>query len=306
MMTGDNDRNRKVVEVVKFFLRSVALYRQFYSKYQKGAISFENVQKLVDDRGQSLLFNLKKICHCIFREGNASSEKEQLFDLAVSSIFHEAMIIREYCYQVETYSPKAKSLEGKTQKSTHEKKFLKELERTLERARKRLSVELKETDALLSETLEPLKDLIASYPENGLLVRFLLENENLLREILGPEGPDNIFSAMYKEGKLLALQVAARSYYDSGYYQQSADAIKKVLALTPHNEVRFLYFFYSGLRDYYEENNYEGALENFRLAREIEASTYPSHPEHIKRIDSLTQVIQTALQEANKDLLGAV
>jgi tetratricopeptide (TPR) repeat protein len=302
-MMEDKDRNRKVVEVVKLFLHSVALYRKFYGEYQRGSLKFEEVQKLVDDKGQSLLFNLKKISHALFRGNHLSSDKEQLFDLAVSSIFHEAMIIRENCYQVETYAPKAKLLEGKAQKVPHEKKFLRELDRTLERARKRLSVELKETNVLLSETLEQLKDLIASYPENGLLVRFLLENENLIRDTFGPEGLEGIFSAMYEKGKLAALRIAAGSYYESGYYQQAVDVIKRVLALTPDNGTRFLYFFYSGLRDYYEDNNYQGALENFRLAKELESSS-PS-TEYLKRIDSLSKVIQEAILEADKNLLGA-
>lgn len=305
-MTEDKDRNRKIVEVVKLFLRSITLYRQFYNEYQKGSLRFEEVQKLVDDKGQSLLFNLKKICHSLFRGNNSSSDKEQFFDLAVSSIFHEAMIIRENCYQVETYGPKARFLEGKPQKGPHEKKFLKELDRTLERARKRLSVELKETNCLLSEALEQLKDLITSYPENGLLVRFLLEDETLVREIFGPEGLENIFSTMYKEGRLAALQVAARSYYDSGYYRQAADTIKRALALTTDNKTRFLYFFYSGLRDYYEDNDYQRALENFRLAKELGEHLFVSYPEYLKRINSLSKVMQETPQETNKNPLEVV
>lgn len=302
-MVEDKDRDRKIVEIVKLFLRSVVLYRQLYNDYQKGTFRFEEIQKLVDDKGQSLLFNLKKICHSLFRENNSSSSKEQLFDLAVSSIFHEAMIIRENCYQVEAYSPKAKSLERDTQKGPHEKKFLKELDRTLERARKRLTVELKETNALLGETLEQLKDLIAGYPENGLLMRFLLENEALVREILGPEGLEDIFSTIYKEGKLTALQVAAKDYYNSGYYQQAADTIKKALAITADNETRFLYFFYAGLRDYYE-NNYPVALENFQAAKGLEARLPTLLPEYLKKIDALSKIIQETPREANKDLQG--
>lgn len=303
-MAEDKDRDRKIVEVVKLLLRSAALYRQLYHEYQKGTLRFEEVQKLVDDKGQSLLFNLKKICHSLFRGNHFSSDKEQLLDLAVSSLFHEAMIIRENCYQVETYGPKAKFLEGKPQKDPHEKKFLKELDRTLERARKRLSVELRDTNALLSETLEQLKDFITSYPENGLLIRFLVENEALVREVLGSEGLENIFSATFKKGRLEALHMAAKSYCSSGYYRQAADAIKKAMALTTDNETRFLYFYYSGLRDYYEDNNYQGALENLRIAKELDAQLPVSHPEYLKRIDSLSKVIEEISLETNKNLQG--
>jgi tetratricopeptide (TPR) repeat protein len=302
-MAEDKERDRKIVEVVKLLLRSAVLYRQLCDEYHRGTIRFEEIQKLVDDKGQSLLFNLKKVCHDLFRGNHFGSDKEQLLDLAVSSLFHEAMIIRENCYQVETYGPKAKTLEEKTQKGPHEKKFLKELNRTLERANKRLSVELKEINALLSETLEQLKDLIISYPENGLLLRFLLENEPLVKEVYGSEGLENILSTMYKEGRLAALRVAASSYYNSGYFQRASESIQKALALTPSSEIRFFYFFYTGLKDYYEDN-YQGALENFQAAKELEASLSVSHPEYAKRMETLTKVIQGMAQEANKNLLG--
>ncbi len=299
MLTADKDRDRKIVDIVKLFLRSVALYRKLYDDYKKGTFRFEEIERLVDDKGQSLLFNLKKTCHTLFRRNDSSSNKEQLFDLAVSSIFHEAMIIRENCYQVKTYGPKAKALEGKPQKGPHERKFLKELNRTLERARKRLAVELRETDALLSEVLEQLKDFVASYPENGLLMRFFVENEAMVKEVFGPQGVEDIFSSIYKEGRLAALLVAAKSYYNSGYYEQAAETIKKALALTTDDETRLLYFFYSGLKDYYEEN-YRGAQENFQAVKELEARLPKRHPEYLEKINSLPRIMQETPEENSR------
>ncbi len=296
------DRDRKLVELVKLFLRSVVLYRRLYGDYQKGILRFEEIQKLVDDKGQSFLFNLKKISHSLFRANNSCSEKEQLFDLAVSSIFHEVMVIRENCYQVETYGPRAKSIERKPEKGPHEKKFLRELYRALERAKKRLSAEFRETEALLSETLEQLKEIIASYPENGLLVRFFLENDDLIREVFGAEGLNKLFSTMYKEGRLKALRVAAESYYHSGYYEQAAAVIQKALPLTSDNETRFLYFFYTGLKDYYEDDNYQGATENFRVAKEMEEHLRLLNPEYFERMNSLCKILQETSQEKNKDV----
>ena len=101
------------------------------------------------------------------------------------------------------------------------------------------------------------------------------------------------------------MQVAAKDYYKSGYYQQAADTVKKALALTTDNETRFLYFFYSGLRDYYE-NNYKVALENFHVAKELEANLPASQTEYLKRMDSLSKVIQETSQETNKNLQGVM
>ncbi|MEE9200348.1 MAG: hypothetical protein V3V45_02785, partial [Candidatus Brocadiales bacterium] len=142
--TEEKDRDRKVVEIVKLFLRSAIFYRRLFSDYQEDNLRFDKIQELVDDKGQSMLFNLKKSCQMLFRNNNYSTEQERLFDLAIGSIFHEAMIIRENCYQLEVYMPKVSLLKEKTAKTSYEKKFLREVNHILVRAKKRLSEELRE------------------------------------------------------------------------------------------------------------------------------------------------------------------
>ena len=55
------------------------------------------------DGEDSVLFRLKERCHALFRGGEQPSEvvmrREALFDLAVGSLFHEAMKFRENLYQ---------------------------------------------------------------------------------------------------------------------------------------------------------------------------------------------------------------
>lgn len=292
----DRDRDRKVVDIVKSFLRSAVFYRRLYKNYQENSLKFDDLQRLVDDRGGSLLFNLKKDCHALFRGNDASAEEEKLFDLAISSIFHEAMIIRENCYQLEVYRPKVAPLEKKLQKTVHEKRLLKELNRVLGRANKRLSQELKETHGLVNDALEQLKELLKSYAENGLLIRFLLENEGLVEEAYGQGGSKDIFSSIYKGGRLEALLVAGASYYRSGYYDKASDAIKKALALSSSDDIRFLYLFYSGLRDYYSEN-LSKAIENLKAAREL-GKNLPDKEEYLEKMESIFSTITVAQKEA--------
>jgi tetratricopeptide (TPR) repeat protein len=301
------DRERKVVDIVKSFLRSAVFYRQLYKNYQRNSLKFDDLQKLVDDRGGSLLFNLKKDCHALFRGNDASMEEEKLFDLAISSIFHEAMIIRENCYQLEVYRPKVVLLEKKSQKTVHEGRLLKELNRALSKANKRLSQELKETHDLVNDALEQLRELLKSYAKNGLLIRFLLENEGLVEEAYGQGGLKNIFSSIYKEGWLEALLIAGASYCKSGYYEKASETTKKALALRYSDDIRFLHLFYSGLRDYYD-GNLSKALENLKAAKEL-GKNLPNMEEYLEKMESIFNTIMVAQkgiqlgQESSSSLL---
>lgn len=286
---AERDKDRKVVEIVKLFLRSAVFYRKLFTDYQKGDLKFGDVQELVDDKGQSMLFNLKKNCQALFRNNDHATEEEMLFDLAVGSIFHEAMIIRENCYQLEVYMPKVSQLKKKAVKTSYERRFLKEENIILVRAKKRLAEELKETNSLIKNTLEQLKVLLTSYSENGLLVRFLLEEEELVEKALGRGSLDAILSSMYEGGRLEGLIIAATSYHKSGYNNKAKEMIGKVLAMSPDENMRFLYLFYSGMKEYYEGNLSE-ALENFKQAKEL-TKNRPEDNESLEKIESIESKI---------------
>ncbi len=105
------ERDRQIVEIVRHFLLAVVTFRQQYQNYQQGSLHFADLAKLIDDRGQSILYALKELSHALYRHNSAIiSEKEQIFDLTIGSIFHLAMKIREDLYQLEIYGPKYRAL----------------------------------------------------------------------------------------------------------------------------------------------------------------------------------------------------
>ncbi|MEE9515137.1 MAG: hypothetical protein V3V54_03810, partial [Candidatus Brocadiales bacterium] len=265
---------------------SAIFYRELLSDYHMGNLRFDAVQELVDDKGHSMLFNVKKNCQTLFRNNDHSTEREMLFDLAIGSIFHEAMTIRENCYQLEVYMPKLYKLKQKASKTPLEKRFLREENHILMRAKKRLAEELKETNTLIINTLEQLKDLITGYRENGLLVRFLLEEEGLVEEAFGKESLDGILSSMYKGGRQEAFLVAAKSYHKSGFNKKAKEMTDKALAIRSDDDIRFLHLFYSGMNDYYERD-FSGALENFKQAKALAEHLYDCE-ENIEKIESIT------------------
>src|SRR3990172_2817201 len=120
--TGES-RNRNVLEIVRGLLLSEVAFQEIFRKYKEGHLRFSDIGNWVDDKGQSLLYNLKEQCHSFFRDRKESSlnRNEWLLDLVIGSIFHEAMKLRENLYQMEVYRPKYLEYESKAGKSPYEK-----------------------------------------------------------------------------------------------------------------------------------------------------------------------------------------
>ena len=138
----------------------------------------------MDDKGQSLLYNLKEQCHSLFRyKGKKPIHKnEWLLDLVIGSIFHEAMKLRENIYQMEVYRPKYLQYKLKVGKSTYEKDYLQQFERIILKAKQGVAEGMEETRSLFQDAMAQLIDLFKESTKNTFLVRFLLENLTLLQK----------------------------------------------------------------------------------------------------------------------------
>jgi len=78
-----------LVDIVREFLSVHGLLRRLFERHHAGSLRFEEVQALAGDNESSPLFRLKERCHGLFRAGEVGGAA--LFDLAVGSLFHEAM-----------------------------------------------------------------------------------------------------------------------------------------------------------------------------------------------------------------------
>ena len=100
--------------------------------------------------------------------------REALFDLAVGSLFHEAMKFRENFYQREVYGPRVRAL--RTESGGENAALFHEFEKILSAVAQRLEEGLHESEALLVRTREQLALLLAEHRSNGFVARCLIEN----------------------------------------------------------------------------------------------------------------------------------
>lgn len=300
---GEHDRN--IIEIVKGLLLSEVAFEEIFKKYEEGCLRFSDIGVWVDDKGQSLLYNLKEGGHSLFRyqEKKTIHKNEWLLDLVIGSIFHEAMKLRENIYQMEVYRPKYLQYKLKSGKTDYEKNYIQLFERIILKAKQGVAEGMEETRSLFKDAMTQLIDLFKESPKNTFLVRFLLENLTLLHEVYGSKKAKEIFNLMFEKGFLDAYRFVGQSYLRSEHYDLSSNYFLKALKLDPTNhDLQFLLNFSLGMNEYYK-NTYSKSLSYFSKLIPLKLNG-KLKKEYLRKIGEVCQKIFSELKE-EKNLRGA-
>lgn len=236
--------------------------------FRRGELCFSYVEDFVDDRGRSCLYRLKEMCHTLYRRSEDATYKEKLYDMTVGYIFHEAMKFRENLYQIEYYRPNY--IREMSEFTDTEKKILQDINLLTKKAEKRLNEGLKEIKKLLRELVSQLKDLIKLYKDSYLMPRFILENQKDLITIYGKKGYARLLNELYRDGRELLIQKAAKSYLESEYYDISRQLLKKVLYMNKDNRAAEFFYLYSSAFYFFYKNRFMKALNFAKNALSID------------------------------------
>ncbi len=257
-----------LVDIVRDFLAADQLMRSLFARHRRNELRFEEVAELVGDGESSVLYRLKEHCHALFRPRDGASDvrmrREALFDLAVGSLFHEAMKFRENLYQQTVYGPKVRALRSSAGPDSDE--LFREFEKILSAASVRLDEAVLETEALLHQTREQLRVLLVAHRENGLVTRYLVENASLASEVfLMPF--DRLLAEIHGDAAE-GYALAARSYLASGYFAEGHRALDEAMGRAGERpDLRRLAAYAGGMAAYLG-GDYEQALA--RLAEWLE------------------------------------
>jgi hypothetical protein len=218
-----------LVDIVRDFIKAHRLTTRLLGRFRAGRLQFEDLQELIGDDESSVLYRLKERCHARFRPRDTSaaitSRGEALFDLVVGSLFHEAMKFRENFYQQEVYGPRVRALGSG--ESRDGDALYHEFETLLAAVSERLAEGLAETEILMEQSVKQLRALLCEHPNDGLVLRCLLENQTRVEEVFG-DPIDEVFASIV--GDVAAgYEVVGRSYLESGFYRETEKAL--VLAL---------------------------------------------------------------------------
>ncbi|CAG0977864.1 hypothetical protein MYXO_01682 [Myxococcaceae bacterium] len=265
-----------LVDIVRDFLLADTLTRRLFARFRAGTLRFDEIQELVGDGEGSVLYRLKEHCHALFRPRDRSSgismPREALFDLAVGSLFHEAMKFRENLYQLTVYGPKVRELRSEAGAEAGE--IFREFEKLLAAAAERLEEAAAETEALLAHTRAQFHVLLVAHRENGLVARYLIENASLATEVFGRE-LDRLLAEIHGDAAH-GYRIAARSYLSSGYFGPARVALAEAIARAEGDPALPALAAYAEGMDAYLEGRYGDALRG--LERWLERSPDPDEP----------------------------
>jgi hypothetical protein len=219
-----------LVDIVRDFLVVDRAMRRLFERFRNGTLRFEEVSERVSADEGSALFRLKERCHALFRvDADAPRPvrpREVLFDLAVGSLFHEAMKFREDFYQREIYGPRVRALRDAAGEEAAA--LFQEFEKILATVSENLRQGLSETEALLTRTREQLAVLLTEEPEDGRVVRYLIEHRDEVEAVFC-EGLDAFMARVYGDTAAGFAQ-AGRSYLESGYFEEADRVLAEAVA----------------------------------------------------------------------------
>lgn len=295
---NQGSRDRNILEMVRGLLLSEIAFQEISKKYKEGQLRFSDIGNWVDDKGQSLLYDLKEKCHSLFRQVRIgpSNKNELLIDLVIGSIFHEAMKLRENIYQMEAYRPRYLQYKRKTGKSVYEKNYLQQFERIISRAELGVAEGMEETRTLFREAMSQLVIFFKENSKNPFLVRFILEHLPLHQKVYGPKRMISIFNFMFKKGLLEAYDLAGRSYSQSGHFDLASRYFSKALKMNTHrHEFQFLINFSLGMNAYFN-NLYPKTLSHFRKLVLLR-SNVKGKKEYLRRVEEICRKVSYELKE---------
>jgi len=288
------------ITLLKEFLLCWIQFKRLYGKYRKGELRFSDIASFVDDKDPySPMYYLKELSHRLFRDRNDKVPSEgMLLDLAIGSIFHEAMKLRENLYQMEVYRP---SFEKFREDVSYSGKRLKEeFLRIGKRAEKGVKEGIQEIKRLFNNTLEQVRlFMIRVGRNNPLFIRFIVKEEKLLRQAYGRRAFEGLMAELFPQGEAAQFKESAFVFMESMYFSEASRLWERYLRVNPEDqEARFFNLYCQGYNAYLENRftqalkMWERALEMIRGVKHVE--------EYVERIMEISHKITREAFEHGK------
>jgi len=178
------------------------------------------------------LWRFKDLCHRLWpREGDGPDLDGSLFDWLIGSIFHEAMKLKENIYLLNSYGPAAFRI---SEPGALEQAGMPRLARMMDIngliTRIVLDVinEMEQLAFLFGQANFILRTMIGDLSHNMLVIRFLVEHEESVREFWG-EDLAVLFFDMFYGAPEQGFCAAGRSYLNGQWYIRALSMYRRAL-----------------------------------------------------------------------------
>lgn len=219
-------RSADFVQLLREFLAGHTAFAELFARYGAHELPFAKIRELVGDDEGAVLFRMKEKSHALFRSDEYGSEvvrHEALFDLALGSLFHEAMKLRESLYQREVYGPRVAQLRDAA--DAESEALIVEFDRILGKSVARLDEVVAEVRVLLAQTRDQLRRLLLERAGDRRVTRCLLSRSDQV-DATFPEGLGGLLRAMHGNA-VTGLIEGARALLESAYYVEALEQLRR-------------------------------------------------------------------------------
>ena len=256
-------RERRLAQVVREFMGAFVLAGHIDACLRDGTLDFAGVERLVGDTEGSVLFRLKEECHALFRvpephRSRTEVQADDLFDLAVGALFHEAMKFREGFYVSATYGPRLQQMiaEGGASSGLAEA-----CRKVLDDGQKRMHESALEVWELFLETREHLLTVLRQRSGAGSVARSLVEDPERSEAVFGV-GLRPLLADVYGDAER-GLGLAIDNLLNSGHYDEASRALGRA-SLGDSPVCRAALPYAAGMAAYYS-GDYKTATEQLEI-----------------------------------------
>jgi tetratricopeptide (TPR) repeat protein len=264
-----------MVDILREYLEAYGSVLEMIARFRANTLTYAEVQNLVSETDQSVLYRLKERSHALFRIDDPELEvqplqREVLFDLAIGALFLETMIFREAFYQRAVFGQQVGGL-----RSTHAfdaDPIIAELEKIVSAANPQIDESLRETEVLLEQTRDELRELLRNHSSDGIVNRYLVEHAEKVEEVF-PEGVEPLLTMVH--GSLAkAYSLIGCSYLESGHFGEAQRVLERALEDDTESisHLKSLIFYCRGMTAFLQ-GDLESALSGLRRWNESGTET---------------------------------
>lgn len=228
-------------DLVHQMLLAKLFFENLYSHYKKsGHFAFQNLEQWIGTEGnKGSLWKLKDNSHVLFRN-NISKQRfyENIFDWTLGSIFHEGMKLKEDIYIIEVNQKWGNVFTESTNipNGVNLEELREEYKMIIKRAQESAAHEMDNLSYLFTKAMDQLQKIIIQNKNDGLLIRFLIEMEDLFDRTYEKEALKKLCASMYARGLTDAYLKVGKNYREGGWYHEALKVLTKALKLTPNNK----------------------------------------------------------------------
>jgi tetratricopeptide (TPR) repeat protein len=232
----EDRRDEFLRDAIQQFFNAYLNFKEEYKHFKKeGRIKFSHLAKWVGtEEAKGPLWNLKDLIHNLLDRPHQFLTHEIAFERAIHLIFHQFMSFKEHIYVLEQYENivREKFKGGDEELS----EALKDFQKLMLKIKEEMPGEIESSRELFETGAKLLKLMLPSYRENKLVVRYIVENKEIVEKVYGKGEWEKILGCMFPKKKEEAYYMTAMWYFENGDYGKSREYIKEALNINPGNK----------------------------------------------------------------------